>query len=76
MVKYKRIFNRTIAVKLQLMGNKIYKMETNKYHPDYQIYLFYDTPLLQQSLSIIRTEDKSDEDLDIQQFSSKGVPNI
>lgn len=44
------IFTRRIAFRLEMRGFKVIKIETNKKHPEYNVYYFEDTQQLHDSL--------------------------
>lgn len=39
----KRIFKKSLAQKLSDRGNKLIKIEKNKYNPNYKVYIFEST---------------------------------
>lgn len=46
----KTIYSRRIAYELRKMGFKIVKTSPNKYKPEFDTYLFEDTPELQEAI--------------------------
>ena len=55
-IKFKRIFNRNIDYELRNLGCEIYKVQPNRNKPEFDVYLFYDTPKLQESLRILNNQ--------------------
>lgn len=50
---YYRIYTRRIAVELRKKGFNIIKTEVNERFPQYDVYLFYDSPSLREAFSKI-----------------------
>ena len=51
--KIKKVFTRKLAVELRERGFDIIGTEPNMYKPQFDVYLFEDTPELQQALGDI-----------------------
>ncbi|MFJ7508881.1 hypothetical protein ACIQW7_05240 [Peribacillus simplex] len=49
-ISKKRIFKRSLAIKLTERGHKILKVEKNKYNPGYMVYIFKSSLQLHEDL--------------------------
>lgn len=47
----KRIFNKTIALKLIERGCTLLDLERNKYNKNYQVFIFHNTPKFKEILA-------------------------
>ena len=49
-MRTKKIYTRKVAYELRKMGLKILKTEPNEFKPEFNVYIFEDTPELQAAL--------------------------